>query len=100
MLIWLNSFPGRTTILSPYGEHQIVKAIEGRANVQLIHNEFSVAPPNIIDLKVHIHAETQTIEWELNGVRLHHKPPLPFPPPIFLVYQSGDEASEIVSEKM
>jgi len=101
MLVRLNLFPGRATLISLYGGNQTVKSQEGTlrsTGMEVLQNEFGVVPPSGVDLKVHINAETQTIEWELNGVRLQQTPPLPFPPPIFLVYQSGDPSSEIVSE--
>jgi len=98
-----NIFPGRATILTLYGGVSVsLKKDEGQASVvkdeQEGADEIYLEFNKPVDLKMHIHAKEQKVRWEINGSLQLGLSLLPYPAPIWLVYQSGEPFSTVVIE--
>ena len=110
MMELLSSHRGRITLLTLYGtqlhlKKEIEPLVEDDGTPAWERDdkddgvERSVLPYQVpykdrVKMKLHIHAERQSVTWEVNDDVLVESP-LPYPPPVFLIYQTGDPKTVI-----
>lgn len=95
----LPEYPGRATLLDTYGADLYVKKEEGTQEeaekYQKVHcGDMPTLP---VKLEMHIDVQKQTVTWKCNNGNggLIVEAPLPYPPPIYLLYQSADPLTVI-----
>jgi len=88
---------GRVAMIDTWLGKTFIKANE-RANAE-VHHRTTDHPTSKefeceITLKLRINAEKRTVKWDINGRDITESP-LPYPAPVFLLYQSTDRNSVI-----